>query len=126
MPIRNISWDETVQAISGLTQKIKDSQQKAGKRFTGVYGIPRGGQVVAIMLSYALELPYLGAPTEFCIVADDVTSSGKTLECYRRAAVKVAIAKYKDCPYEPTFWEIEIETGQTIFPWERLWEPHIS
>lgn len=48
----------------------------------GVYGIPRGGLVFAVMLSHRLSIPLLMSPTEGCLIVDDICDSGETLVHY--------------------------------------------
>lgn len=52
--------------------------------YSGVYGIPRGGLVLASWLSHKLYLPLLFAPTKNCIIIDDICDSGETLLHYMR------------------------------------------
>lgn len=42
----------------------------------GIYGIPRGGLPLAVLLSNRLSLPLLMAPTKQCIVVDDIFDTG--------------------------------------------------
>jgi hypoxanthine phosphoribosyltransferase len=53
-----------------------------GKGITGVYGIPRGGIILASILSYRMEVPMLMAPHKGCIIIDDIADSGETLLHY--------------------------------------------
>lgn len=57
-------------------------KQLEGRTYTGVYGFPRGGLVLAVKLSHRLNIPLLMAPAEGCIVCDDISDSGETLEKY--------------------------------------------
>lgn len=47
--------------------------------YSGVYGIPRGGLVLASWLAHKLYLPLLFAPSKNCIIIDDICDSGETL-----------------------------------------------
>lgn len=60
-------------------------KQLEGRHYTGVYGFPRGGLVLAVKLSHRLKLPLLMAPAEGCIVCDDISDSGETLEKYTKS-----------------------------------------
>ena len=46
----------------------------------GIYGVPRGGLPIAVLLSNRLGLPLLMAPTKQCIVCDDILDSGKMMD----------------------------------------------
>jgi hypoxanthine phosphoribosyltransferase len=47
---------------------------------TGVYGIPRGGLIVAVTLSHRLSIPWLAEPQPGCILVDDVIETGHTMQ----------------------------------------------
>jgi hypoxanthine phosphoribosyltransferase len=46
----------------------------------GVYGIPRGGLIVAVTLSHRLSIPWLPEPQPGCILVDDVIETGHTMQ----------------------------------------------
>jgi hypoxanthine phosphoribosyltransferase len=47
---------------------------------TGVYGIPRGGLILAVTLSHRLSIPWLPEPQPGCILVDDVIETGHTMQ----------------------------------------------
>lgn len=75
---RKITFEEYDNAISLLAQKIKAS----GKKYTAVYGIPRGGYYPAIQLSNILGIPAVTSPISGVLVVDDIMDSGATLTPY--------------------------------------------
>ena len=75
---RKITFEEYDNAISLLAQKIKAS----GKKYTAVYGIPRGGYYPAIQLSNILGIPAITSPISGVLVVDDIMDSGATLTPY--------------------------------------------
>ena len=75
---RKITFEEYDNAISLLAQKIKAS----GKKYTAVYGIPRGGYYPAIQLSNILGIPAVTSPINGVLVVDDIMDSGATLTPY--------------------------------------------
>lgn len=75
---RKITFEEYDNAISLLAQKIKAS----GKKYTAVYGIPRGGYYPAIQLSNILGIPAITSPINGVLVVDDIMDSGATLTPY--------------------------------------------
>ena len=75
---RKITFEEYDNAISLLAQKIKAS----GKKYTAVYGIPRGGYYPAIQLSNILGIPAITSPISGVLVVDDIMDSGATLTSY--------------------------------------------
>ena len=76
--VRKITFEEYDNAISLLAQKIKAS----GKKYTAVYGIPRGGYYPAIQLSNILGIPAVTSPISGVLVVDDIMDSGATLMPY--------------------------------------------
>ena len=50
-----ITWDEVDRFIDRLIKYISDSK----KKYTGIYGVPRGGLVLAVILSYRMNIPLL-------------------------------------------------------------------
>ena len=75
---RKITFEEYDNAISLLAQKIKAS----GKKYQGIYGIPRGGYYPAIQLSNILGIPAVTSPISGVLVVDDIMDSGATLTPY--------------------------------------------
>ena len=75
---RKITFEEYDNAISLLAQKIKAS----GKKYTAVYGIPRGGYYPAIQLSNILSIPAVTSPISGVLIVDDIMDSGATLTPY--------------------------------------------
>ena len=75
---RKITFEEYDNAISLLAQRIKAS----GKKYTAVYGIPRGGYYPAIQLSNILGIPVVTSPIGGVLVVDDIMDSGATLTPY--------------------------------------------
>lgn len=72
----NVTWEEVEKYIDEVCNFYKD------KRITGVYGLPRGGLIFAVMLSHKMNIPLLMAPTKDCIIIDDICDSGESLLHY--------------------------------------------
>jgi hypoxanthine phosphoribosyltransferase len=110
---RHLSWqqfDAAVEQIVALGPPPHCS---------GVYGIPRGGLVLAVALSHRLELPLLAAPQPRCLVVDEVAETGRSLEPFRRLeGVRLVVWISK---IEPRgWWAVETTTAADwlVFPWE--------
>ena len=109
----SFSWNRFDSAIKKAVSLYK------GKKFAGVYGIPRGGLCLAVTLSHFLDIPLLDLPQDNCLIVDDIYDSGKTLDKYK---------KYKNCSFfvliskkTPTWFDcfLKTETGDwIIFSWE--------
>lgn len=75
-----LSWREVEILVQRLAEKIPQ------KKYTSIYGIPRGGQIVAVLLSHqtgikVIEYDKINRDT---LVVDDIVDSGKTLESFMR------------------------------------------
>lgn len=93
---------------------------------TGVYGLPRGGLVLAVMLSHRLHVPMLMSPVENCIIVDDICDSGESLLHYMKNSsgekenYTVATMYYKPnrLGIKPDMWSILKGDKWIVFPWE--------
>ncbi len=47
-------------------------------RYSGIYGVPQGGAVLAMALSDRLRLPLLDKPNTDALIVDDIIDTGKT------------------------------------------------
>ena len=71
-------FDQDTEKLAGLIRQIAEAE---GKRFTKIYGIPRGGLMVAVRLSHLLGLPLVLREEEIdqnTIVAEDIVHTGET------------------------------------------------
>lgn len=66
---------------------------KSGKTYTGIYGVPRGGTLVAVVMHDWLDLTLLEEPLEGCLVVDDLIDSGATRKKYKDYDFEVLIKK---------------------------------
>ena len=70
-----------------LYERIKDKNYKA------VYGVPRGGTLVAQYLSLKYGLVLLQEPEKGCLIVDDLIDSGRTKEKFKEYDFEVLIDK---------------------------------
>jgi len=117
-----IEWRD----IEEFLQKMEHEHEL--EEFTGVYGIPRGGVCLAVMLSHRLNIPYFGAPFPGCLIVDDICDSGESLAHYiidssktcknYRTATLVCNTNNK-LGIKPTYYLQEHTQGcWVVFPWE--------
>lgn len=98
--IRKISFEEYDNAISLLAQKIKAS----GKKYQGIYGIPRGGYYPAIQLSNILGIPAVTSPISGVLIVDDIMDSGATLMPYTQDKAVVYCKNIEQADKEGIFF----------------------
>ena len=92
----------------------------------GVYGIPRGGLIFAVLLSHKMNIPLLLAPVENCIIIDDICDSGESLVHYVKNSSGIDKPKYhittmfykKNNLVEPECWYREKKNEWIVYPWE--------
>ncbi len=121
-----ITWKEFIEDIRLLQKKIEPIQWK----LTGIYGIPRGGLAVAVLLSHKTGLPIIMDKkkiTSKTLIVDDIADSGKTLQKLLRSIKKkrkdVIIATvwyYPASKINPDYYIKIKENNWIIFPWETL------
>lgn len=94
------------------------------KNFDSVYGIPRGGLIVAVALSHRLDLPLKLRREEInpeTLIVDDISDSGGTLLEFEKnleaRLVAATLFYHKDTKRMPDFFVRE-KTDWVVFPWE--------
>ena len=120
-----ISWNVVDECVLDIAEHILRTEIK----FEGVYGIPRGGVILAVMLSHKLDIPYfddiehaLGNGKEFIII-DDITDTGKTLNNYKKMdsseiAYYVTIHEHEQSSVKPDYSVLYKEDKWIVYPWE--------
>ena len=120
--IRKISYAKYENIINELVKKTKafiKKENKKGKTFSGVYGLPRGGLPIAVHLSHHLKLPLLLEARDDCIIVDDISDSGNTLMKYKgKYPIVTVLCKKKTLVVPDIFIEMVAEEVWIVFPWE--------
>ena len=117
---RYIDWYNINKYIEYVADKYKDLN------IPGVYGIPRGGLVLAVLLSHKMNIPLLQAPYENCIIIDDICDSGESLLHYAINSSALDKPKYhittmfykENNLIEPECWFDKKYKEWICFPWE--------
>jgi GTP cyclohydrolase I len=78
-----ITFEQYNEDILVLAQKIAEEIKSGNKKYSSIYGIPRGGYYVAIELSNLLSIPVVNKPVEMTLIVDDICDSGATLAAYK-------------------------------------------
>ena len=116
-----VSWEDVQKFVQNVSNAFKNHS------FTGVYGLPRGGCVLAVMLSHSLNIPLLMAPHKGCLIVDDICDSGESLVHYRNNTsgqcsydYTVATMYYNpSSTVHPDFFEkYKDKDNWIVFPWE--------
>ena len=113
LAMRHLSWQDFDQAVEGIARRCED------QCFSGIYGIPRGGLVLAVSLSHRLQLPLLDQPKAQCLVIDDIYETGRTVEPFRERRDLTTWVWFSK---QPADWWQALETTTSsdwiVFPWE--------
>lgn len=107
-----INWEEVIQMCKQLAQHLK------GKNITGV---PRGGTIVAAILSYhGCILRDAEVNPRIDYVVDDIADTGSTLESRKFGYVRTAaLIVRKGCdPMPDCFIKLEPTEEYILMPWE--------
>jgi GTP cyclohydrolase IA len=111
MSTHPVTWSDVEQEAKALAARTEFIP-------TGVFGVPRGGVAVAVLVAQHLAVPILDAPEPGCLVVDDLVDSGVTLAPYAEAGYACDTLYRK--PHSPE----HLAPGATLldawitFPWE--------
>ena len=103
-------FDKSVDYIANRCKKLK---------FSGIYGVPRGGLCLAVALSHKLNVKLIDKPLKNSLIVDDVYETGITLNNFKNiegAYFFVLVSKEK-----PIWWNTVNFFNNTewiVFPWE--------
>lgn len=109
-----IDWISVAAAVDHCKREYKDIV------FSGVYGVPRGGLCLAVMLSHNMDIPLLAEPNDTCLIVDDVYETGETLASYRHkypGAEFFTMASKMPFDYGVSFRQCPADEW-LVFPWE--------
>ena len=115
-----IEWKDIEEYVNYVCDFYKD------KNVTGVYGLPRGGLIFAVLISHKLNIPMLMAPVENCIIVDDICDSGESLVHYQKNSsgneeykYHITTMFYKENKLvKPELWFREKQESWIVYPWE--------
>ena len=124
-----LTWDDIVDVVDYIYSYSSILAAHKQQTISGVYGLPRGGLVLAVLVSHKLEVPLLSAPADNCIIIDDICDSGESLSHYiSNSSNSVSSKNYhiatavirKDCKYiDNIIYRDIVDPGVwVVFPWE--------
>jgi len=94
----------------------------AKQSFNSLYGIPRGGSVVAVYLSHLLNIPIVATNkiAKDTLICEDIVDSGNTLLGYKKRYSKNVFASLfvRNAGVQPNYCIINAEDYWIVFPWE--------
>ena len=111
--INYFTWREFDKSVEYIANKCKIL------KFSGIYGVPRGGLCLAVALSHKLKINLISEPTQNSLIVDDIYETGITLNTFKDiegAKFFVLFSKEK-----PKWWNtvfISQKNEWIVFPWE--------
>ena len=111
--ISYFTWSDFDKSVEHIAKKCKFL------KFSGIYGVPRGGLCLAVALSHKLKIDLISEPKKNSLIVDDVYETGitlNTLKDIQGATFFVLLSKI-----EPTWWNsvhISDKREWIVFPWE--------
>lgn len=119
-----VTWDEVNNAVGFFVDTYIEDYLDCEL----ILGIPRGGLVLATMLSYRLDLPLMvegyGPTTHWdskILVVDDIADTGKTLERVVKNlphSTVFTMHYHQQSVVEPYAWLFEKKDDWIVYPWE--------
>jgi hypoxanthine phosphoribosyltransferase len=109
-----LTWTEFDRAVKEIANRVKKGY------FKNIYGIPRGGLVVAVKLSHLLGLPLIidkRRVEEKTLIVDDIVETGNTIAEFNNN-ITVSIYLKKTSMLYPDIWIKEKKDKFIKFPWE--------
>lgn len=111
------SWGKVDDCVKTIEQQLP-----IGWKPSGVFGLPRGGLIPAVIISHDLDIPLLAAPAPGCLIVDDIADTGVTLKHYKDSGYKIAVLvhKFHTSSVTPDFSGIQTnDPNWVVFPWEK-------
>lgn len=122
MKHKQITWKEIVLLTQVLAKKIEPFKDD----FVGIYGVPRGGLIPAVILSNLTGLPLFCSTDTIdkkVLVVDDIIDTGRTAERMIRKGAVTFAALYVSpkSSIKPSFYaNVHNDNNWLIFPWETI------
>ena len=107
------SWSDFDKSVDYIANKC------SLLKFSGIYGIPRGGLCLAVALSHKLKVNLVTKPIKNSLIVDDVYETGVTLNSFRNIEGAMFFVLFSK--QEPTWWNtvnLSDKTEWIVFPWE--------
>ena len=103
-------------------KKLAGLIKKSGHKFNSIYGIPRGGLIMAVRLSHMLGLPLIMHDSNIgkeTLIVDDIADSGDTMIEFlgKKRYITATLFYNSTSKYTPTYF-CRKKNGWVVFPWE--------
>lgn len=122
--------------IESYLERMASTLKIVGNDLTGIYGVPRGGLILAVILSHKLKLPLIQNIDDISqntLVVDDIVETGETIRRLNkkvrpavRNKLKLASLHYVENSIVQSdkmlfsCEKLKVKTEWFIYPWEAL------
>jgi len=116
------SWQNFNDAMEVIVNRIRAERYLL--HLERIYGLPRGGLVLAVKLSYRLGLPLATLEDVVAygqtLVVNDISDSGESMRRIGKLAVCTATLHIvSEAAFVPDIWvEARDENAWVVYPWE--------
>ena len=107
------TWSEIDESVKLIADKCKYF------KFSGIYGVPRGGLCLAVALSHKLKIKLISEPIKNSLIVDDIYETGITLKTFKNIEGAMFFVLFSKV--SPTWWNsvhISEKSEWIVFPWE--------
>jgi hypoxanthine phosphoribosyltransferase len=124
--ILDFTWEEFDEAVEEMTIAAKEAIDYI--HIDAIYGVPRGGLILGVALSHALDLPLIPSMVlydgkrENILVVDDISDTGETLTRISDTVEKSLFytLHYDDnSAFGPDFYYASNDDCWIKYPWEK-------
>lgn len=117
-----IDWETFEKDIHILMNMIKTNEIRMRERYQSIYGILRGGLVIAVRLSHLLGVPLIRNKRLIegdTLIVDDVADSGHTLKEFSITNSTATLYRKNKTKVEPNYC-VRTINKYIVFPWEQI------
>ena len=111
------TWSEFDKSVEHIANECKCL------KFSGIYGVPRGGLCLAVALSHKLKINLISEPIKNSLIVDDVYETGITLNSFKNIEGAMFFVLFSKI--QPTWWntvKISEKKEWIVFPWENTYD----
>lgn len=118
--IEKFTWAEFDDAVTYLADSLRTLRAADSRLFSNIYGVPRGGLVLAVALSHRTRIPLITSRlmiTSETLIADDICDSGKTLSGWKNHFI-VTLHHVLGATVTPNLYYALRNKDWVVYPWE--------
>ena len=111
--INYFTWSEFDKGVDHIAKKCNSF------KFSGIYGVPRGGLCLAVALSHKLNINLISKPIKNSLIVDDVYETGNTLNTIKDIEGAMYFVLFSKI--QPIWWNTVYKCDKNewiVFPWE--------